>query len=173
MKNLWKDLDNLKSDVMNPIDFIKVQSDYLQDGTDNMFYIRNRFMDTVNSTSKNILKSKKIVGTFKYSVEICSEFLPDYSYPVMGMYYDLTFYPLIINVSYEVGKEIENDQKFFVTFGGDSLLFDNGERLYYVVESQEEFECALAAIFNCPTVKTVMKNMKTIIDEICDEESFM
>ncbi len=163
MKNLWKDLDTLTSDIKNPLDLIKEQSGYLSEGTGGIFYISDATLGNMGSVTKRALVDKGIKDRFTYKVSLCSEYMQEYSYNIFNLYYDITFYPLIMNIPNTISEEIQSRiSSEYITSGA--------ERSYYMIRSQDEFEEILSEIFNCECLRTVMKNMRTIIGSIEQEE---
>ncbi len=163
MKNLWKDLDSLTSDMKNPIDLIREQSNFLTDGTDGVFYFGDTILTKLGTYTRGVLGQECIESKFRYKIDICSQFLPEYSFNIFNFYYDITFYPLLMNVPSEIGEEIEIEGVFCNVDAADV-------RRYYKIESQEEFEEILCAIFNCEKLRTIMKNMRAIIGDVAHEE---
>lgn len=157
MKNLWQDLENLKGDTCNPVDLVEEQSDFLQEGTDDLFYIDIDGISRISSTSIKMLTEAGVERDFSYRMELCSGDLPDYSFNIFSLYYGISFYPLMINVPREIGLDL-------VGIGTLINLENPGSaRMYFRLESEEEFENALGMIFNSEKVRTVLRNMKSII----------
>lgn len=163
MKNLWKDLDELQPEIKNPIDIIKAQSEYLKEGTNNIFYINDIEIVRSGKMAEDVLKSQNLNGQFRYRVDICSEYLKEYSFNILGIYYDISFYPFVLNVPGEITESIVEEHN-------KEAILKNELRGFFLVESQEEFEEILTIIFNCPEVRMVMKNMKAIIGNIEENE---
>lgn len=163
MESLWKNLDTLTSDIKNPLDLIKEQSGYLSEGTEGIFYISNAKLVNPSGTTKKVLVEKGVKDRFAYRAGLCSEYMQEYSYNIFNLYYDITFYPLIMNIPNTISEEIQSRiSSEYITSGA--------ERSYYMIRSQDAFEEILSEIFNCESLRTVMKNMRTIIGSIEQEE---
>lgn len=164
MKNLWQDLGTLTSDVKNPVDLIRTQSEFLDEGTNGLFYIDiDEFTKESSATSKAMAQIG-LKGDFMYKMSLCSDYLSEYSFNIFNIYYGISFYPLLVNVPYEIGQEIERDGSV------DKLPQFSSTREYFKANSEEQFEQILEAIFNCEKVRTILTNMKTIIGDSIQEE---
>lgn len=164
MKNLWQDLENLKGDICNPVDLVEEQSGFLQEGTGDLFYIDISSISKLSSASIKTLAEAGIEKDFSYKMKLSSEELPDYSFVIFSLYYGISFYPLMIKVPREIGLDI---------IGGGTLSnLENSESAWmcFKLESEEEFENALGLIFNGEKVRTVLRNMKSIIRNVNEDE---
>lgn len=164
MKNLWQDLDNLKGDACNPVDLVEEQSDFLHEGTNGLFFINIISVSKFSSASLKMLSEVGIEKDFSYRMELCSSALPDYSFVIFNLYYGISFYPLMIKVPREIGQEIMETSTLTV------LESSSASRMYFVIESEEEFENTLGMILNSEKVRTVLRNMKTIIGNVNEDE---
>lgn len=164
MKNLWQDLDTLTSDLNNPIDLVKTQSDYLEDGTGNLFYIDIEAFRKPGAISRTAIDNAGIKNDFMYKMSLSSAYLEEYKFNIFNIYYGITFYPLLVNVPREIGEEIiENCECIQVETNSKN-------KMYLLVSSEGEFEQLLETVFNCEKVRMVLKNMKTIIGGEVQEE---
>lgn len=163
MKNLWSNLETLTSELKNPIDIIRAQSDYLREGTNGLLCILNNDIKRLSPQTAEVLKHQKIVGQFKYKVVIASDYLPDYSFNFMSLFYDITFYPLLVTIPRDIADDIEKESTF-------TTVFENEIRKYYNVNNQDELERILEVVFNCEKIRTVLQNMKSIIGDVESED---
>ena len=161
MKNLWQNLEEIKSDLKNPISIIREQAVYLAEGTNGILYIEDTEFNNMSTAVRRVFVEHDLPCRFKYEIEICSEYLDEYSFNLFYMYYDIDFYPVIISLPKDIGEEIEN--------GELSSIDSTNTRMFFKVKSQEEFEDTLGVIFNCEKVRTIMKNMKAIIEDENEE----
>lgn len=157
MKNLWQNLEGIKADIKNPISIIREQAEYLSEGTNGMLYIEDTEYMNMSANVRRVFLEHNLPNRFKYEVEICSEYLDDYSFNLFYLYYDIDFYPVVISLPSEIGEEIENNDYTSIDF--------TNTRMFFIVNSQDEFEDILGVIFNCEKVRTIMKNMKAIIED--------
>lgn len=164
MKNLWKDLESLKSDVQNPVDLIKEQAEYLETGTDGLLILSTNSFSRLGVISKKVMNDQNFKIEFKYQVSLKTEYLPEYKYNIFFIYYDITFYPLILNVPFEIADEINKEDEFHKIESTES-------RIFFKIEDEDEFEQIMEAIFNSNILRTVMANLKMIIDIDTENES--
>lgn len=112
-ENLWGDLKNIKQ-VKNPVDILKEQSGYLMDATDNMIYsdLKNR------ESRSNYIDEPESEFVTVYSIK--SKMLEKYEFQLLTLYYDITFYPIHIeldeNIQENLGEngyiKVNNEQEF-------------------------------------------------------------
>lgn len=159
MKNLWKNLEMLTADIKNPVELIKEQSEFLSEGTGGVLYISINEIPQAGAIVTKILQNEKINPKFRYKADIASYYLPDYSYNFFALYYDITFYPMLVNLSREIADDISPSGEF-------PFVGENEYRKYIKVNNQEELESVLGAIFNCDTIRTVLQNMKAIVGDV-------
>lgn len=164
MKNLWRNLENLKGDTNNPIDLVKEQSVFLQEGTEDMFYINIDEINRIPLALSKVLSSTNIESDFSYKMDLCSDGLLDYAFNIFNIYYGITFYPLLVSVPNEIGLEIIEMEIFNCVNNSSATI------TYFVINSEEEFEQILEYIFNSDKVRTVLRNMKSIIGNDVLEE---
>lgn len=165
MNNLWKDLDLIQGDNNNPVDLVEEQSVFLREGTEDLFYLDVEAIGRLSSLSTQALKEANVRRDFAYKVLLSSDELPEYSFHVFNIYYGITFFPLVMKLSNEIGDEI------VVADSSIECLSSKGNsRMYFKIKSEEEFTTILEIIFNCEKVRTVLKNMKTIIGDDEKEE---
>lgn len=79
------------------------------------------------------------------------------------MYYDITFYPLILNIPFEIADEISNEREFCEVDATES-------RVFFKIENQEEFEQIMEGIFNSEILRTIMANLKKIASNNAEDE---
>lgn len=164
MKNLWQDLENLKGGVNNPVELVEEQSEFLKEGTGELFYIEVSEITKPSSSTTRTLMNTGIERDFLYRMDLCSDELTEYSFNIFNIYYGITFYPLLVNAPSEIGIEVIDRGSF------NCVDSSSGTRDYFVINSEDEFEQMLEAIFNSEKVRTVLRNMKTIIGDDTQEE---
>ena len=163
MKNLWKNLETLTPELQNPIDLIRIQSDYLREGTGDLLCISDFEIKNLSPQTNKVMKNQKILGQFMRRAVIASDYLLDYSFNFISLFYDITFYPLMATVPKEIADDIEKSNSF-------DVIYEHEYRKYYNIENQNELERLLEAIFNCEKIRVVLQNMKAIIGEVPSEE---
>lgn len=164
MKNLWKDLETLESDMTNPIDLVEAQSKYLEEGTDDMLFIEIDDVYKISSVAKSAITEADIKNDFMYKVSLCSTNLSDYSFAIFTIFYGITFYPLLLSVPNEIAEE------FVATTNFETVDSTSKNRVYFLAKTEEEYEQLLEAILNSETVRTVLKNMKAIIEDVGQDD---
>ncbi len=111
-----------------------------------------------------MLSSMNIESDFAYRMDLSSNGLADYAFNIFFIYYGITFYPLLISVPNEIGLEIIETEMF------KCVNCSSTTRAYFVINSEEKFEQILEFIFNSDKVRTVLRNMKSIIGNDILEE---
>ena len=164
MKNLWKDLETLESDMTNPIDLVEAQSKYLEEGTDDMLFIEIDDVYKISTVTKNVIANVDLKNDFMYKASLCSAGLSDYSFTIFTVFYGITFYPLLLSVPNEIADE------FVATSAIEVVDSTSKNRTYFLAKTEEEYEQLLENVLNSERVRTVLKNMKAIIEDVEQDE---
>lgn len=156
MVNLWNDLDNLKSDDSSPIHIIEEQGEYLKEGTKDDLKLDITEFDKLATPTRKALESAGIASNFCYRVDLVSNYLENYSYRLFNIYYDIRFFPCIFNVPGNSAEEWKEDFE---------RLDIESNNLYYRINDMQDLEDILERIFNSSATRTVMKNIKSLVQE--------
>lgn len=82
MKNLWKDLELLESDLQNPVELVKEQAEYLQEGTEGFLSLFADSFGKMGMASTKVIKNLNFKVKFKYNVSLRSSYLSEYKYNI-------------------------------------------------------------------------------------------
>lgn len=127
-KNLWGNLTSIKGDS-NPLDILKEQSGYLLDATDNIIY-------TDLQTDEGILAEYDFYTVFS----IKSKFMDRYEFEVFSLHYDVTFFPVLVDLDENISNEL-------------SLKSD------FEIKNNEDFYSFLEKVLGCNHTKKVIASL--------------
>lgn len=163
MKNLWKNLELVKSEIQNPVDLVKEQAEYLEEGTEGLLKLSIDSVEQIGLYSRSEMIKLNFTPSFKYMVALNTSFYPDYNYNIFGMYYGITFYPLLLSIPSDIADEIIKEREF-------SIIRSSGNKVFFKLENQDEFEQIMEAIFNSDILRKVMGNLKMIMKNDMEDE---